>query len=276
MNRLAADKYIRMALEEDIGHGDITSEIFFNTDSSLKAVMNSRIDGILSGTWIVEQVFKLIDDRVNVEVLANDGDKIVQGQNIIIIEGPASAVLTGERTALNFIQRMSAIATMTDKFQQAIKPHKARITDTRKTTPNFRLFEKYSVKVGGGSPHRFGLYDCVMIKDNHIKAAGSITDALKLVKTKISHTTKIEVETETLNDVKEALKGGADIIMLDNMPVDIMKQAVAVIAGKAITEASGTVSLETVNNVASSGVDLISTSAIHARAGILDIGLDIY
>lgn len=275
MNRFVADKYVRMALEEDIGHSDLTSDILAETGQTLKAVMNTRVDGIVCGIHVVEQVFQMLSPQISIHFDVKEGDRIKAGQDLVIIEGDAAAVLTGERTALNFIQRMSAIATTTDKYQQTIKPYKARITDTRKNTPNFRLFEKYSVQVGGGSPHRYGLFDCVMIKDNHIQMAGSLTNAVQKAKSKISHTTKIEVETENLEMVKEALNAGADIIMLDNMSVKEMEQAVKIIDGKAITEASGTVSLETVNDVASSGVDYISTSAIHARAGILDIGLDI-
>lgn len=273
---LIVKKYIEQALIEDIGHGDVTTDSIVKEDQKLIAKINSRVDGIICGLDVVSRVFTLLDPYINVKNLIKDGDKVCKGQDIAIIEGCARAVLTGERTALNFIQRMSAIATLTNEYQQAIMPHNAKITDTRKTTPNFRIFEKYAVKIGGGSPHRFGLSDCVMIKDNHIElAGGSIKKAVKLVKDKIGHTVKIEVETENLKQIEEALEAGADIIMLDNMTVDEMSEAVLFINKKAITEASGNISLETVNNVASSGVDYISTSAINARAGILDIGLDI-
>ncbi|OGH96739.1 MAG: nicotinate-nucleotide diphosphorylase (carboxylating) [Candidatus Melainabacteria bacterium GWF2_32_7] len=268
-------KLVEQALQEDLGHGDITVDSIVKPSQKLRAAVNSRSEGIVCGIDILKMVFELLDPEIRVEVFLNDGDKVIPGQNIATIGGSARAILTGERTALNFIQRMSAIATLTNKFQEGILPYKAKITDTRKTTPNFRIFEKYSVKVGGGSPHRFGLYDAVMIKDNHIELAGSITQAVKLTRENIGHTTKIEVETENMVQVKEAIDNKVDIIMLDNMTIDQMTEAVNLINGRAITEASGTISLETVNQVASTGVNYISTSAMTARAGILDIGLDI-
>ncbi|EKE04729.1 MAG: hypothetical protein ACD_20C00015G0006 [uncultured bacterium] len=267
-------KLVEQALQEDIGHGDITVDSIVKPTQRLRAFVNSRTEGIICGIDVLKMVFEILDPEIKVQIFLNGGDKVIPGQNIAVVEGSASAILTGERTALNFIQRMSAIATLTNKFQEAIKPYNAKITDTRKTTPNFRVFEKYAVKVGGGSPHRFGLYDAVMIKDNHIEFAGSITQAVGLTRENIGHTTRIEVETENLDQVKEALDNNVDIIMLDNMTIEEMKEAVNFINGKAITEASGTVSLETVNSVASTGVDYISTSAMTARAGILDIGLD--
>ena len=266
---------VEQALKEDIGHGDITVDSIVKPGQKLKAVVNSRAQGIICGIDVFKMVFGILDSQVKINSLLNDGDIIQPKQDIAIVEGSARAILTAERTALNLIQRMSAIATLTNQFQEAIKPFNAKITDTRKTTPNFRIFEKYAVKVGGGSPHRFGLYDAVMIKDNHIKLAGSITEAVNLARKNTSHTAKIEVETENVDQVKEAIKAKADIIMLDNMSVDQMKEAVNIIQGIALTEASGTISLETVNAVASAGVNYISTSAITARAGILDIGLDI-
>ena len=269
------EKYIKQALIEDVGHGDITVDSIAKQGQKLTAKVNFRDEGILAGIEVLKMVFELLDPNMSFELLAKDGELIQKGSDIAILKGEGRAILTGERTALNFMQRMSAISTITSKYQQAIQPYKAKITDTRKTTPNFRIFEKYAVKTGGGSPHRFGLYDCVMIKDNHIEMAGSITEAVKLVRENISHTTKIEVETENLDQVKEALKNNADIIMLDNMPIDSMKEAINVIDGRAITEASGNITLATVNQVASTGINYISTSAITAKAGIIDIGLDI-
>jgi len=254
-------KLVEQALQEDLGHGDITVDSIVKPSQKLRAAVNSRSEGIVCGIDILKMVFELLDPEIRVEVFLNDGDKVIPGQNIATIGGSARAILTGERTALNFIQRMSAIATLTNKFQEGILPYKAKITDTRKTTPNFRIFEKYSVKVGGGSPH--------------IELAGSITQAVKLTRENIGHTTKIEVETENMVQVKEAIDNKVDIIMLDNMTIDQMTEAVNLINGRAITEASGTISLETVNQVASTGVNYISTSAMTARAGILDIGLDI-
>jgi len=266
---------VRQALKEDIGHGDLTTNSFISSDKIIEAKFNSREEGILSGSPIVKMIFKMIDETIEFIPVLQDGDKILKGQDIALVKGKARTILSGERVALNFLQRMSAIATMTNKFQEAIKPYNSKISDTRKSCPNFRIFEKYSVKTGGGSPHRFGLYDAVMIKDNHIKAAGGIKEAVKTAKQNVPHTIKIEVETETFNQVIEAVDSGADIIMFDNMSVEEMKKAVEFVNRRALTEASGTISIETVNLTASSGVDYISTSAITAKAGILDIGIDV-
>lgn len=272
--KFIVEQYIKDALREDIGNGDLTVDCLVPADMKMKAIVNSRQDGILSGIEVLKMVFQNLDNEVKVKELLKDGGIIKPGQDIAIIEGPARAILTGERLALNFIQRMSAIATTTAKYQEAAKPYRARILDTRKTTPNFRIFEKYSVKVGGGAPHRFGLYDCVMIKDNHIALVGSITKAVEKIRENVSHTIKIEVETDTFEQVKEAVECKADMIMLDNMTVEQMKECVEYIDGRALTEASGGVTLKSVHNIASSGVDYISTSATIAKAGALDIGLD--
>lgn len=265
---------VKQALKEDIGHNDLTVDSIVKPDDSIKAIFNTRKEGIFCGGELIKLVFEILNPSVQVKLLVNDGEKIKVSQDLAIVEGDARAILTGERLALNFVQKMSAISTITNKYQQAIIPYSAKVTDTRKTTPNFRLFEKYAVQVGGGSPHRFGLFDCVMIKDNHIQLAGSITEAVKRVKNNISHTTKIEVETENFKQIREALDAGVDIIMLDNMTVDDMKEAVKLINNQAITEASGNITLETINNVASTGIDYISTSAITVKAGSMDIGLD--
>ncbi len=274
VDSLMVHKLIKQALSEDIGTGDITTNSIISQEKTIEAKFNSREDGILAGLPVAEIIFKILDENIEFIALLKDGDKMIKGQDIVIVKGSARAILTGERVALNFLQRMSAIATMTNKFQEAIKPYKAKIADTRKTCPNFRIFEKYSVQIGGGIPHRFGLDNAVMIKDNHIQAVGSIQEAVKLAKQNISFTTKIEVETENINQVSEALESGADIIMLDNMSVEEMKKAVELINNRKITEVSGNVSLETVNLIASCGVDYISASAITAKAGIIDIGLD--
>lgn len=271
LNSPIVNDLVKQALLEDIGTGDLTTTALIPENKLITAKYNFREEGIIAGLPLLKMIFP----DIKIEFLVNEGDKVKAGQDVAVLSGSAAAILTGERLSLNFMQRMSAIATMTAKFQQAIHPYNAKISDTRKSCPNFRIFEKYSVSVGGGSPHRFGLYDCVMIKDNHIVAAGGIKQAVVAARAKIPHTIKIEVETETLDQVKEALEHGADIIMLDNMSVADMKQAVNLIDKRAITEASGTITLENVNEIASSGVDYISTSAITARAGILDIGLDI-
>lgn len=274
LHQFLIEKHIKQALEEDIGFGDITTDAIYESGHSIKAVMNSRADGILCGVEVIKTVFKILDPSIRVELLKQDGDVLTPGMDIAYIEGNCRGILTGERIALNYIQRMSAIATTAHKYMQAVKPFKAVVVDTRKTTPGFRMFEKYAVKVGGAGLHRFNLSDCVMLKDNHIAHVGSITEAVKKVRTHISHAHKIEVEVDTMEQMKEALEAGADIIMLDNMSIEQMKEAVKYINGRAIVEASGGISLKTINEVASTGVDIISTSAMQAKAGTLDIGLD--
>lgn len=275
LDRFLIDKHVLMALEEDIGFGDITTDNLAKDGDTLTAELNTRTDGVLCGVKVFERVFKLLSEDVVVKFKFKDGDVIKKGDTIATINGPADAVLKGERTALNYIQRMSGIATETKKYQDAIGDNKARISDTRKTTPNFRIFEKYSVFVGGACLHRFNLADCAMIKDNHIKLAGSLTKAVEMVRKNISHTHKIEVECDTLEQVKEAVNCGADIIMLDNMDYDTMREAVSIIDGKAVIEASGNVNLSTVGEIAKTGVDIISSSAIVAKAPTLDLALDI-
>ncbi len=269
------EKHIKNALKEDIGYGDITTDSLYDENDEMTAVLNTREDGILCGTKVFDKVFSILDPEVEITWFAKDGTPIKKGQKLAELKGPARAILTGERTALNYVQRMSGIATETAKYQQAIAPYEAKITDTRKNTPGFRYFEKYAVQTGGARLHRFNLCDCVMIKDNHIRHTGSITKAVELVKKTLSHAHKIEVECETIAEVKEALACGADIIMLDNMSVDKMRECVKLIDKKAIVEASGNVKLDTVNEIASTGVDVISTSAIVANAKVLDLGLDI-
>ena len=236
--------------------------------------MDTRVDGILCGIHVFEKVFKILSPEIVVKCYFKDGDAIKKGDKIADISGPAKFILMGERVALNYIQRMSGIATETNKYQRAIGDLPVKIVDTRKTTPNFRAFEKYSVKTGGGALHRFNLSDCAMIKDNHIKFAGSITNAVNKLRGSISHAHKIEVECDTLEQVREAVQVGADIIMLDNMSCDMMKEACKLINKKAIVEASGNVCLDTVRAIAECGVDIISSSAIVAKAPTLDLGLD--
>lgn len=267
-------EHIQNALKEDIGFGDITTDFLMDKDEIITAQMNTRQDGILCGIDIAEIVFKTLSPEIKFEKYFKDGDKITKGDTLAVITGSARAVLIGERTALNYIQRLSGIATETKKYQDAIGNAGARITDTRKTTPNFRIFEKYAVATGGARLHRFNLSDCVMIKDNHIRFAGSITNAVNKIRKNLSHTHKIEVECDTVEQVKEALGVNAEIIMLDNMPVEMMKECVEIISGKALIEASGNVTLDTVGEIAKTGVDVISSSAIVAKAKTLDIALD--
>ena len=275
LDRFLIDKYVLSALEEDIGFGDITTDNLATDGDVLEAKLNTRSGGIVCGLKVFERVFRNLSDDVEIKFYFKDGDRIKAGDTIAELKGSASAILKGERTALNFAQRMSGIATETRKYQDAIgEGLKARISDTRKTTPNFRVFEKYAVFVGGACIHRFNLADCAMIKDNHIKLAGSLTKAVEKIRQNISHTHKIEVECDTLDQVKEAVACGADIIMLDNMSCETMKKAVEIIGGKAITEASGNVNLSTVHAIAEVGVDIISSSAIVAKAPTLDLALD--
>ncbi len=267
--------HVKSALQEDIGFGDITTENLATENDFLKGALNTRNNGILCGIDVFKTVYEILSPDVKIKFYFKDGDKIKKGDKIADIEGPAKYLLMGERVALNYIQRMSGIATETRKYQDAIGNYPARIVDTRKTTPNFRAFEKYSVKVGGGALHRFNLSDCAMIKDNHIRLAGSITNAVKKLRENISHAHKIEVECDTLEQVQEALNTNVDIIMLDNMDIETMKKACEIINHKAIVEASGNVNLQTVETIASVGVDIISSSAIVAKANTLDLALDI-
>ena len=274
LNNFFIEDHVKKALEEDIGFGDITTDYLTNENDTMKCELNSRVEGVLCGKAVFEMVFRVLSNDVKVKFYFKDGDAIKKGDKLADIEGPARYILMGERVALNYIQRMSGIATETNKYQKAIGEYKAKIVDTRKTTPLFRAFEKYSVKIGGGSLHRFNLSDCAMIKDNHIKYAGSLTKAVEKLREHISHAHKIEVECDTKEQVREAINCGADIIMLDNMDLATMKECVELINGKAIVEASGNVNLTTINEIASTGVDIISSSAIVAKAPTLDLGLD--
>lgn len=274
LSKFYVEDHVKSALMEDIGYGDITTENLAGENDFLKAELNTRSEGPLCGCNVFKTVYKILSDDVKIKFYFKDGDIIKKGDKIADLEGPAKDLLMGERVSLNYIQRMSGIATETRKYQDAIAPYSAKIVDTRKTTPNFRAFEKYSVKVGGGALHRFNLSDCAMIKDNHIRLAGSLTNAVNKLRESISHAHKIEVECDTIDQVKEAIEVKADIIMLDNMPVETMKKAVELINHQAIVEASGNVNLSTVNAIASTGVDIISSSAIVAKAPTLDLALD--
>jgi len=268
------ENHVKSALMEDIGFGDVTTESIVGDDKTFNASLVSRCDGIVCGLEVFKTVFKVLSDKVNVELLFKDGDAIKKGDVLAKLSGPGKYLLLGERVSLNYIQRMSGIATETHKYQQAIGDLPCKIVDTRKTTPNFRAFEKYAVKTGGGALHRFNLSDCAMIKDNHIQVAGSVTNAVKMVKANLSHAHKIELECDTIEQIKEALPLGVDIIMLDNMSLEQMKDAVKLINHRAIVEASGGVNLDTVAQIAQCGVDIISSSAIVAKAPALDIALD--
>ena len=274
LNRFYIEEHVKQALQEDIGFGDITTDYLTDEEDTMSCTLNTRVDGIFCGRDVFETVFKVLSDKIDIKFYFKDGDEIKKGDKIADIKGSARYILMGERTALNYVQRMSGIATETNKYQKAIGEYKAKIVDTRKTTPLFRAFEKYSVKMGGGALHRFNLSDCAMIKDNHIKFSGSLTNAVNRLKKNISHAHKIEVECDTIEQVKEALSCGVDIIMLDNMTNEQMSECVKLIGGRAVVEASGNVNLATVREIASTGVDIISSSAIVAKAPTLDLGLD--
>ena len=274
LSRFYIEEHVKSALAEDIGFGDITTENIASETDTLQGFLNTRSDGILCGCEVFKTVFEILSKDIKINFYFKDGDKIRKGDKIAEISGSAKYILMGERVALNYIQRMSGIATETAKYQTAIGDLPAKIVDTRKTTPNFRAFEKYSVKTGGGALHRFNLSDCAMIKDNHIRLAGSIKNAVEKLRKNISHVHKIEVECDTLEQVKEAVNCNADIIMLDNMTLFDMKAACDYIGEKAIKEASGNVNLDTVKAIAQTGVDIISSSAIVAKAPTLDIALD--
>lgn len=275
LHNFIIEKHVKQALEEDIGFGDITTDYLAGENDFLKGSLNTRTDGVLCGCDVFKMVFKVLSDDIKIKFYFKEGDVIKKGDKIADIEGPARFLLIGERTSLNYIQRLSGIATETKKYQDAIGEFGAKIVDTRKTTPNFRMFEKYAVKVGGGALHRFNLSDCAMIKDNHIQLAGSITKAVTKLRENISHAHKIEVECDTLAQVQEALDCKADIIMLDNMTLEQMKTACDLINKRAVVEASGNVNLDSVREIAKVGVDIISSSAIVAKAPTLDLALDI-
>ncbi len=266
---------LRSFLAEDIGHGDISSESLFLRDDMGRAMLVARESFIVAGAEsVAAEVFSLQNPEIEVSDAVKDGTSVAAGDTLLMVKGPVVDLLKAERVALNLLQRLSGIATITAAFVEKVKPHPVRITDTRKTTPGLRLLEKYAVRAGGGYNHRFNLSDGVLIKDNHIAACGSLSRAVTILRENVPHTVKIEVETDTLEQVQEALDCGADIIMLDNMSPARMQQAVAIIDGKAVTEASGGVNLDTVAAVAASGVDIISIGALTHSAPSCDIGMD--
>ncbi len=270
------DRVIFLSLEEDMPFGDITSENTIPENRWSRARLIAKEDGVLAGMPVMERTFALLDPAIQVTVQTQDGSAVSQGTIIAELEGPTVAILKGERTALNLLQRLSGVATRTRAFVELVKEYPVSIVDTRKTTPGLRYLEKYAVRVGGGQNHRFSLSDGVLIKDNHIAAAGSIQAAVEAVRGKIPHTIKIEVETETLEMVDAALEAGADIIMLDNMDDDTMRKAVEQIAGRALVEASGDMNEERIVGVARTGVDIISIGKITHSVKAMDISLKFY
>ncbi len=274
-NPLLLDDIIKRCLEEDIGTGDITTNSIVPNDAATTGIIHAKQSGIAAGVDIAKLVFQHLDPKIDFNAKVKDGDKIEPRMVLAEIRGNARAILTGERLALNFLQRLSGIATKTAVLVELVSMYPVRIVDTRKTTPGLRMLEKYAVRVGGGYNHRFGLYDAILIKDNHIKAAGGISQAVNLARRSNPHTVKIEVEVQELAGVEEALRAKADIIMLDNMDPSVMREAVELINGRALVEASGGISEESIVAVAKSGVNLISVGALTHSAAALDISLDI-
>ncbi|MDE6752604.1 MAG: carboxylating nicotinate-nucleotide diphosphorylase [Eubacterium sp.] len=271
--KINVDEYILNTLKEDITSEDVSTNAVMPEDKQGKAELICKEDGIICGLGIFERTFKLLDETSHFETEVKDGDFVKKGQLIGIIYGDIKAILSGERTGLNYLQRMSGIATITKEYMAELEGYKTVLLDTRKTTPNMRPFEKYAVTVGGATNHRYNLSDGVLLKDNHIGAAGSITKAIQMAKAYAPFVRKIEIETETLEQVKEALDAGADIIMLDNMDNETMKKAVEMIDGKAETECSGNVTKKRLKEIAEIGVDFVSCGALTHSAPIMDISL---
>ncbi|CAH0121540.1 putative nicotinate-nucleotide pyrophosphorylase [carboxylating] [Paenibacillus sp. CECT 9249] len=269
---------IRAWLQEDVGTGDVTTQYTIAADHQSKGIIHAKESGIVAGLPVARLVFAVVDPELHFSADVQEGAHVERGTVLAVVEGRTRSILTGERLALNLMQRLSGIATKTRSFVDAVAGLNVRLADTRKTTPGHRQLEKYAVRVGGGANHRFGLYDAVMIKDNHIKGAGSIAQAVNRVRAGVPHTMKIEVEVENMDQLQEALEARADIIMLDNMKPEHMKEAVQAIKARAphaIVEASGNVSLETVRDIAASGVDVISVGGLTYSVKALDISLDL-
>ena len=271
--KLNADKLIMMALQEDITSEDVSTNAVMPKAQKGKVDLICKQDGIIAGLDVYARVFTLLDISTEVEFFCKDGDEVKAGQLMGIVTGDIRVLLSGERVALNYLQRMSGIATYTHEVAELLKGSKTTLLDTRKTTPNCRIFEKYAVRVGGGSNHRYNLSDGVLLKDNHIGAAGSITNAVRMAKEYAPFVRKIEVEVETLDQVKEAVEAGADIIMLDNMTTDQMRAAIDLIDGRAETECSGNVTKENIERLISLGVDYISSGALTHSSPIMDISM---
>lgn len=269
------EPFIHRALQEDIGFGDITTNSIVTEDRQEKGVLITKEPGILAGLPVAEKVFNTLDPGLRLTARAKDGDAVAAGQAILEMEGSARSILTGERVALNFLQRLSGIATRTARFVELVRYYNAKIVDTRKTTPGLRLLEKYAVTVGGGRNHRFGLYDAVIIKGNHIRIAGGIKQAIMTARHQIPHTTKVEVEVESLEQIEEALEVKADIILLGNMHPETIREAVDLIAGRTLTEVAGGVTEDSIVDIAKTGVDYISVDAITTSVRNLDVTLEL-
>ena len=280
LNQIEVEEIVKRALAEDIGSGDITTSLTVPPGSVCRAQIVAKEEGVIAGLDVAALVFAQVAERYSDKepVFRSgvaDGASVRPGDIAAEIASPTAVILTGERTALNFLQRMSGIATKTARLVELVKHTGARVADTRKTTPGLRILEKYAVRVGGGRNHRFGLYDAVLIKDNHIRAAGGIREAIQAAKSGAPHGIKIEVEADTIEQVKLALEAGAEMILLDNMGLAALKQAVALCKGRAVTEASGGVTEDNIAAIAETGVDLISVGALTHSADALDLSLEI-
>ena len=271
--KMQADQLIRMALQEDITSEDVSTNAVMPTATRGTVDLIAKEDGVVAGLEIYARVFKILDEKTEIELHCKDGDEVKKGELMATVTGDIRVLLSGERVALNYLQRMSGIATYTRQVAKLLEGSNVTLLDTRKTTPNCRVFEKYAVRVGGGHNHRYNLSDGVLLKDNHIGAAGSVTKAVKMAKAYAPFVRKIEIEVETLDQVKEAVEAGADIIMLDNMTPEIMKQAVELIDGRAQTECSGNITKENIQKIREIGVDFVSSGALTHSAPILDISM---
>jgi nicotinate-nucleotide pyrophosphorylase (carboxylating) len=273
---LLVERLVRAALEEDLGRaGDITTLATIPEGARARAVIGARETGVIAGLALAREAFRLVDAALRFEPGVSDGARVARGDIVARIDGSARALLAAERVALNFLGRLSGVATLTSRYAEKIAHTKARVCDTRKTTPLLRALEKYAVRRGGGANHRFGLDDAILIKDNHIAVAGGVAPALRAAKSFAGHLTKIEIEVDTLAQLRDVLAEGADVVLLDNMSLEELRAAVALIAGRMIAEASGGVTLDTIAGVAETGVDLISVGALTHSARTLDLGLDI-
>lgn len=271
--KMQADHLIRMALQEDITSEDVSTNAVMPTEVKGTVDLIAKEDGIIAGLDVYARVFQMLDEKTEIDFKCKDGDEVKKGELMATLTGDIRVLLSGERVALNYLQRMSGIATYTRQVAKLLEGSKVTLLDTRKTTPNCRVFEKYAVRVGGGCNHRYNLSDGVLLKDNHIGAAGSITKAITMAKEYAPFVRKIEIEVETLEQVKEAVEAGADIIMLDNMTPEVMKQAVELIDGRAQTECSGNITKENIARIREIGVDFVSSGALTHSAPILDISM---
>ena len=271
--KMQADQLIRMALQEDITSEDVSTNAVMPTATKGTVDLIAKEDGVVAGLEIYARVFTILDEKTEIDLHCKDGDEVKKGELMATVTGDIRVLLSGERVALNYLQRMSGIATYTRQVAKLLEGSNVTLLDTRKTTPNCRVFEKYAVRVGGGHNHRYNLSDGVLLKDNHIGAAGSVAKAVKMAKAYAPFVRKIEIEVETLDQVKEAVEAGADIIMLDNMTPEVMKQAVELIDGRAQTECSGNITKENIQKIREIGVDFVSSGALTHSAPILDISM---